>query len=95
MPNQLSQQDEAGTVKSSNFPSARRSACYTTDEDESTLISHQIKPSLEMVGETELDGTPLSLAPSDSYVLRTPAGFETYALRDLEKNSPPPRKPVS
>jgi hypothetical protein len=77
------------TYSSHARQSSRGSA--SSEYGDKKLIQHNIKPSLETVGETELESSPSTTprSPSESYPIKTPADFEAYALQNLERNRPP------
>ena len=86
--NRNSKQTDPNAIVTYNS-SNRDSADWSGTGDKS-LIKHSVKPSLETVGEHEISSSP-STAPSMSYVIKTPADFEAYALQNLENNRPPRR----
>ncbi|KAK5716092.1 hypothetical protein LTR15_009917 [Elasticomyces elasticus] len=74
---------------------ARDSSVGTSECGDKKLIQHNMKPSLETVGETEVEASSPYMrvrSPArDSYPVKTPADFEAFALQNLEKHRPPPR----
>jgi len=56
---------------------------------EKKLVNHHIKPTPSAVGDMDAETALPSI--NQSYVVRTPADFEAYALQNLEKNRPPYR----
>ncbi|TKA81182.1 hypothetical protein B0A55_02624 [Friedmanniomyces simplex] len=91
--NRDSKQTEDGGVA---YPShARDSSIGSSEYGDRKLIQHNVKPSLETVGETEVESSsPYMRARSptrESQQIRTPADFEAFALQNLERHRPPPR----
>ncbi|KAK4545529.1 hypothetical protein LTR36_002879 [Oleoguttula mirabilis] len=70
---------------------ARNSLVRSSEVGDKKLISHQMKTSLEIVGETDVAASSPLTAPSEPYSIKTAADFEAYALQNLQRNRLPPR----
>nr|POE77527.1 hypothetical protein CFP56_09174 [Quercus suber] len=57
--------------------------------DDKLLIKHQVQTGMQPLPEDECP-SPSTVGPTES-IIRTPADFEAYALRNLEQNRPPLR----
>lgn len=57
--------------------------------DDKQLMKHQVRTGMQPVAEDDCP-SPSTICP-DENAIRTPAEFEAYALRNLEKHRPPPR----
>ncbi len=74
---------------------ARESSMGSSNFGDRKLIQHNVKPSLDTVGEAEVEiSSPYTRARSpalESRPIKTPADFEAFALQNLEKHRPPPQ----
>ena len=85
--NRNSRPPDSLTSGGTAFTRARDSATFDGSGD----TKQSAKLSLDRVEEQELEYSP-STAQSEPYWIRTPEDFEAYALQNLEKNRPPPRR---
>nr|POE86963.1 hypothetical protein CFP56_63995 [Quercus suber] len=67
----------------------KHSPSHDSQLDDKLLIKHQVQTGMQPVAEDECS-SPSSIAQAE-HIIRTPADFEAYALRNLEKNRPPLR----
>ncbi|KAH9826755.1 hypothetical protein Tdes44962_MAKER03298 [Teratosphaeria destructans] len=59
-------------------------------EDNKLILQQNVHPALDIVDET-VQNTSSPVSAPNSYVIKTPADYEMYNLRNLERNRPPPR----
>ena len=65
--------------------SQRRESADVRDTAEKNPVKHDVRPSLDTVGEQEVESSPSTFG-SEANVIKTPADYEAYALQNLERH---------